>query len=448
MTMRNARWTTIGAATLLLASSCARPAPPRPRNLVIVTLDTTRADRLPMYGFASIETPAIGTLAREGVVFDQAMSVAPLTLTAHSSLFTGLYPPHHGVRDNADRPLALDKATIAEVLRARGFRTGAFVGSTVLAADRGLSRGFDVYDDGASAAGKAPRRRPANEVIDDALAWLDSSHGSPFFAWVHLYDAHAPQTLPDAFRRKYAGDPYAGGIAFADSQLGRLIDAMRAKGVLDSTAIIVAGDHGESLGEHGESEHGIFLYEGTLHIPMVMRAPGLPARRVTGLASLVDVLPTVVDLFGLEPMPVDGLDLVPTVRGRGDLPERSIYAESMYARRFGWSPLRAIRDGRFKLVDAPRPELYDLETDPFEEHDLSAARPGLVNAMRAALPGFDAETGREPSGTTPSVEAADIRARLAALGYTNGTVTLTPGQGRDPKDHIEEYNAARRGAMR
>jgi arylsulfatase A-like enzyme len=181
---------------------------------------------------------------------------------------------------------------------------------------------------------------------------------------------------------------------------------------------------------------------------MVMRAPGLPARRVTGPASLVDVLPTVVDLFGLEPMPADGLDLVPTVRGRGDLPERSIYAESMYARRFGWSPLRALRDGRFKLVDAPRPELYDLETDPFEEHDLSAARPALVNAMRAALPGFDAETGRESSDPTPSVEAADVRARLAALGYTSGTATLTPGQGRDPKDHIEEYNAARRGAMR
>ena len=263
---------------------------------------------------------------------------------------------------------------------------------------------------------------------------------------MHLYDAHAPQTLPDAFRRKYAGDPYAGGIAFADSQLGRLIEALRAKGLFDSTAIIVAGDHGESLGEHGEIEHGIFLYEGTLHVPMIMRAPGLPARRVTGLASLVDVLPTVIDLFGLEPMAVDGLDLVPTVRGRGDLPDRSIYAESMYARRFGWSPLRALRDGRFKLVDAPRPELFDLETDPFEEHDLSTARPALVNAMRAALPGFDAETGREPSGTTPPAAALDLRAGLAALGYTSGTTTLTPGQGRDPKDHIEEYNTARRGA--
>ena len=239
--MRPHVWSAVGVATVLLVSAaCARHSPPRPRGLVIITLDTTRADRLPAYGFASIETPAIDWLSREGVVFDQAMSVAPLTLTAHSSLFTGLYPPHHGVRDNADRPLAADKATLAEVLHARGFRTGAFVGSTVLAADRGLARGFDVYDDGASAGGKAPRRRPANEVIDRALTWLDSSHSSPFFAWVHLYDAHAPQTLPDAFRRQYAGDLYAGGIAFADSQLARLLDALRAKGVLDSTAIIVA----------------------------------------------------------------------------------------------------------------------------------------------------------------------------------------------------------------
>ncbi|HKW01417.1 MAG TPA: sulfatase [Vicinamibacterales bacterium] len=438
----------IGVAMIVAAwSACARPAPPRPRNLVIVTLDTTRADRLPMYGFASIETPAIDRLAREGVVFDQAMSVAPLTLTAHSSLFTGLYPPHHGVRDNADRPLPAGKTTMAEILRGRGFRTGAFVGSTVLAADRGLSRGFDVYDDGASAGGKAPRRRPGNEVVDGALRWLDSSHNAPFFLWVHLYDAHTPQTLPDAFRRQYAGDLYAGGIAFADSQLGRLVDRLRQDGRLDSTAVIVAGDHGESLGEHGESEHGIFLYEGTLHIPMIVRAPGLPARRVSGLASLVDVLPTAIDLLGLAPLAADGMDLVPALRGRGALPERSIYAESMYARRFGWSPLRALRDGRFKLVDAPRPELYDLETDPFEEHDLSAARPGLVNAMRAALAGFDADSGRSDDAA-PSPVAPDIRARLASLGYTSGAAALAPGQGSDPKDHIEEYNALRRGGMR
>ena len=450
MTMRSPYGIAIVAtATVLFTpAACSRLAPPKPRSLVIVTLDTTRADRLPTYGFASITTPAIDWLSREGVVFDQAMSVAPLTLTAHSSLFTGLYPAHHGVRDNGDRPLAPEKTTLADVLHARGFHTGAFVGSTVLSSDRGLSRGFDVYDDGASEGGKAPRRRPANDVVDRALGWLDANSAAPFFLWVHFYDAHAPQTLPDAFRRTYAGDLYAGGIAFADSQLERLIDALRSKGVLDSTAVIVAGDHGESLGEHGENEHGIFLYEGTLHVPLIVRAPGLSPQRVGGLASLVDVMPSVLDLFGLAPMPGDGMSLVPAVRGRHDLPERTVYAESMYARRFGWSPLRALRDGRFKLVDAPRPELYDLDTDPFEEHDLSGERPQLVKAMQAALPAFDVDCGRDASATTQSAASPEVRARLASLGYTAGMPTLAPGTGTDPKDHIQEYNAARRNILR
>jgi arylsulfatase A-like enzyme len=445
---RTASWSAVGVTAVLVAGgACSRPGPPRPHNLVIVTLDTTRADHLPTYGFASIETPAIDRLAREGVVFEQAMSVAPLTLTAHSSLFTGLYPPHHGVRDNGDGPLAADKTTLAEVLHARGFRTGAFVGSTVLSADRGLARGFDVYNDGAPAGGKAPQRRAANEVVDGALTWLESAGASPFLLWLHFYDAHAPQSLPDRFRRRYAGDPYVGGIAFADSQLGRLIDALQAKGVLDATAVLLAGDHGESLGEHGESEHGIFLYEGALHVPMILRAPGVAARRVAGLASLVDVMPSVLDLFGLAPTRTDGLSLLPAIRSGRDVAERSVYAESMYARRFGWSPLRALREGRFKLVDAPRPELYDLDVDPFEEHDLSATRPDLVNAMRAALPAFDA-TNDQQAGTPGSGPSPEVRARLAALGYTSGTAVVAPGRGADPKDHIQEYNAMRRNGLR
>ena len=231
------------------------------------------------------------------------MSVAPLTLTAHSSLFTGLYPPHHGVRDNADRPLAADKATLAEVLHARGFRTGAFVGLTVLAADCGLARGFDVYDEGAAAGGKAPRRRPANEVIDGALAWLDSAAQLALFRCGCISTTRTRRRpCPTRSAGSTPAIPTPAVLRSPTRSSRRLIDALRAKGVFDSTAIIVAGDHGESLGEHGEIEHGIFLYEGTLHVPMIMRAPGLPARRVTGLASLVDVMPTVLDLFGLEPM--------------------------------------------------------------------------------------------------------------------------------------------------
>jgi arylsulfatase A-like enzyme len=416
--------------------------PPPPQGLVIVTLDTTRADRLPAYGFASVATPALDRLAREGVVFDQTVSVAPLTLTAHTSLFTGLYPPHHGVRDNADRPLSSDRSTLAKMLHARGFRTAAFVGSRVLAPDRGLAQGFDVYSDGSvdSGRGLGKLRRPANEVVDQAVAWLDAGGSAPFFLWVHLYDAHAPQTLPDDYRRVYGGDLYAGAIAFADTQLGRLIAALDRTHGLDRIVTVVAADHGESLGDHGEAEHGIFLYESVLHVPLIVRAPGFTPRRVAGLTSLVDVVPTVRDLFGMATVPGDGVSLVPALRGRADVPERSVYAESLYALRFGWSPLRVLRDGRFKLIDAPRPELYDLDTDPFEEHDLSAERQALVAAMRAGLKGLAGDV--DASGPRAADVSPEVRARLAALGYTSGMLESTPMTGQDPKDYIQIFNAS------
>ena len=253
----------------------------------------TCADRLPVYGFASVSTPALDRLAREGVVFDHASSVAPLTLTAHTSLLTGLYPPRHGVRDNADRPLDQGCAELmATILQDNGFRTAAFVGSVVLASDRGLARGFDVYDDGRTSNAAPPRRRPGDSVVDAATAWLDQIGPAPFFLWVHLYDAHAPQSVPIDYRRQY-GDSYEGGIAFDDAQIGRLVDRLKKTHRLATTTVVVAGDHGESLGDHGETEHGIFLpVESTLHVPMIVRSLGLQPRRIQGVVSLVDVLPT------------------------------------------------------------------------------------------------------------------------------------------------------------
>ena len=229
---------------------CTRLPGASARNVVIVTLDTTRADYLEAYGSARSTTPTLSRLAREGVVFEQAMTVAPLTLTAHCSLFTGLRPPDHGVRDNAAAPLAARHVTLAEVLRGRGFQTAAFTAAAVLASDRGLARGFQVYHDGRSPDRWSPRRmrRPGSEVLDDALAWLDTRDGSPFFLWVHLYDAHGPYTLDEPYRSLYRDDPYAGEIAFADAQLGRLLDSLERRDLLERTAIIVAGDHGESLG--------------------------------------------------------------------------------------------------------------------------------------------------------------------------------------------------------
>jgi arylsulfatase A-like enzyme len=417
---------------------------PRPSSLVIITLDTTRADRLPAYGFAGVATPVIDRIVNEGVVFDTAESVAPLTLTAHTSLFTGLYPPNHGVRDNVAPPLGPAHVTLAEILRARGYRTAAFVGSIVLARDRGLARGFDVYGDGARTGSPAPRRRSANEVIDDASAWVRHLDATPFFVWVHLYDAHAPQAPPLEFRRAY-GDSYEGAIAYMDAEIGRLLDVLQQKALLATSAVVIAGDHGESLGEHGEREHGIFLYEGATHVPLVVRAPGVSAGRIAAVTSLVDILPTMLDLFGLvAPAAIDGRSLAPALRGK-PLPERAVYAESMYAKRFGWTPLRMLRDGGLKYIDAPRPELYDLSVDPFEQRDLSIERPLMAASMRARVAAIAAGPASQVAGAA-SVEPDRARS-LASLGYVSGgpvpPAASATGPGRDPKDYIQLFNEIR-----
>ena len=288
-----------------------------------------------------------------------------------------------------------------------------------------------------------PRRRSAREVVDAANAWISGLGQERFFLWVHLYDAHAPQTLPAQFRREY-GDRYEGAIAYMDSQIARLLGALQQTRRLESTAIVLAADHGESLGDHGEREHGIFVYESVLRVPLIVRAPGMRPRRVGDLASLVDVFPTVLDLLGhRERFVSDGRSLLPAMRGQR-LPERSVYAESMYAERFGWSPLRMVRDGRFKFIEAPRPELYDLVADPFEQRNLAAQRVPVAAAMRAELEG----TRRRPNRDQGALPAPDVLRELAALGY----VAPGPTQGAaaadaarlDPKDYIHVFNNATR----
>jgi arylsulfatase A-like enzyme len=405
------------AAIVLFAggSAAARTAilRPHPSGLVIITLDTTRADRLPAYGFGGVATPAIDDLATHGVVFDDATSVAPLTLPAHTSLFTGLYPPNHGVRENSATPLDPAHATLARILHDRGFRTAAFVGSVVLAADRGLSTGFGVYDDGRADGTPPPRRRTGSEVVDRAIAWIDGLDGSPFFLWVHLYDVHAPQALPLEFRRTY-GDRYEGGVAYVDAQIARLLDVLERRDLLSTTVIVVAGDHGESLGEHGEKEHGVFLYESTLHVPLILRAPGVAPTRVAGAASLVDVFPTVLELLGIASRaPHDGGSLVPGLGG-GRLPKRAIYAESMYAAHFGWGPLRMIRDGEFKFIEAPRPELYDLERDPGECHNLADEHLATASALQRELLAMNVDASSHSEAAPLSAERLQA---LKSLGY-------------------------------
>ena len=435
----------VAAAAIWVAVRSAVTAP-RPASLILITLDTTRADHLPPYEGEGM-LPAVERLAQEGVVFDKAIASVPLTLPSHSSLFTGRNPPAHDVRVNAT-VLAPGVPTLAESLRTAGYRTAAFVGSVVLDPDRGLARGFDVYHDVNGAPGQqGPRRlrRPADEVIDDALRWLPATNDAPFFMWVHLFDAHAPHAVPESFAAANGGS-YAGALAFMDSQIARLVAALESRGLRDRTAMIVTADHGESLGEHGERGHGIFVYESALRVPLIVRWPGVAPRRVPHLVQLIDVAPTVLALEGVAAPPMDGVNLVPVLRGRAT-PDRHGYAESMYPLQYGWSALRTVRAGRFKLIEAPRPELYDLEADPHEQQNVFDAHQAEAQTLLALLRTFG------PADSRPDLqERPEVRERLSALGYVSpagtpapaGPPTLWP----DPKDVIDTYNTITEKRMR
>lgn len=363
----------------------------------------------------------------------------PLTLPSHASLFTGIYPPRLGVRDNASAPLSPAFTTLAEALRERRLRTAAFVASAVLAPHRGLEQGFDSYSDGGAARcpGGAPRRR-ADAVVEEALSWLGRHDAEPFFAWIHLFDTHRPYDLPSEYKDRYL-DPYLAAIAYEDAQIARLIDHLEARGLLDSTLIVVVGDHGESLGDHGEDSHGIFVYQQALHVPFMVRGPGVLPRRVTGAVRLIDVMPTVLDRFGLPAPGVDGVSLARVdSRTGGDL-NLDVYAESMYARRFGWAPLRALRADRYKLIDAPRAELYDLASDPGEERNVIAEHPTVAAAMLRRLRSFD--SGQEP--TTGAEMDNAVLDRIESLGYVGRASARAPGSAggqSDPKDAIDVFN--------
>ena len=431
------------AAAAALWSAAELPDPQF--SVLIVTLDTTRADRLSPYGLMESAMPSFDRMASEGTVFDQAASASPLTLPSHASIFTGLLPPRHGVRDNVDAPLSPAHTTLPEVLKSHGFRTAGFAGSIVLDAGRGLDQGFEIYKGVSEDDSTAPRRlqKRADQVVDEATAWLRTLRDERFFLWTHLYDPHRPYEPPAPHAD---GDPYTGEIAYAASQFERLLDALRASKRLDRTIVIVTADHGESLGEHGESDHGIFLYEGVLRVPLMVRIPGVQSRRIAELVRLTDITPTLLDLLGLAPIPTDGVSLASLLRGERTGLDLESYAESLYPERFGWSRLHALRDSRFKYIDAPKPELYDLATDPFEHINIVSERPDLASAMKQRV--------REVASSRPAVTTTqpvgrqlneDARTRLAALGYAAGDTIRRGDESKglpDPKDCIWMRRAA------
>ena len=424
------------AALLVPTWSCDYSrSSPRPRNLLLITLDTMRADRLPAYGFSGVSTPALDRIAGEGIVYENAYAAVPLTLPSHSSLFTGMHPPRLGVRDNVGAPLAQEFTTLAEVLRGQGLRTGAFIASAVLAPGRGVDQGFDRYSSGAASpcSGGPPLRRRAGEVVDDATEWLATDDEKPFFAWVHLFDTHRPYDLPE----KYNGggvDPYLDAIAYEDAQIARLIEYLEKRGSLKDTAIVVAGDHGESLGDHGEDTHGIFLYQEALRVPLIVRVPGLTGRRVKEVARLVDVMPTILDVFGVPDAGVEGSSLL-QVSGPDNL-QREAYGESLYPLRFGWAPLRSLQADRYKVIEAPRLELYDLLNDPGETRNVVAEHPAVADMMLRRLRTFDSKT------SSPPPVDGEVSDRIAALGYVGGRMReAEKSNGQiDPKDRISTFN--------
>lgn len=415
-----------------------------PFDVVVITLDTTRADHIGAYGFAAAETPTLDGLAAEGVLFRSAYSPVPLTLPAHASLFTGQYPFDHGVRDNAGYAVGDDLTTLAESLQQNGYATAAFVASYVLAPRWGLAQGFDVYQDGLGiearrAALIRDAQRPADEVIDDALAWLDGEREGPYFLWVHLYDPHVPYAPPEPYRSRHAADPYSGEIAFADAQIARLLERVRRDD--DRTVVVVAGDHGESLGAHGELEHGFFVYEEATRIPLII---SLPAAELRGIeighaVSLIDVMPTVLDANGIDiPPGTRGVSLLGAIAGSEPSSARVVYSETFYPRlHYGWSELAAVQDDRFKLIMSSDPELYDLQQDPQETANLVNDRRDEYDRLRERLEGLLAAAQARDASIAVDAEA---RSTLEALGYIAGPGASTDGgPAPAPRSKIEVY---------
>jgi choline-sulfatase len=399
-------------------------------SLLLFTIDTLRWDRLGCTGDALAKTPRIDAIARSGAVFDDVVSPAPLTLPAHASILTGRPPRLTGVRDNALNRLDAAQETLAEHLAAMGFRTAAVVGSVVLDRSTGIAQGFSDFDDNVR---QGPREwfdwkeRAASQVSAAAREEL-AKLTPPFFLWVHFYDAHDPYVPPEPFASQFRSDPYRGEIAFVDREIGAVLDALAARGLASRTIVAIAGDHGESLGEHGEATHGLFLYDATVRVPFVVSGPGVSKRgRIGARCGLVDVAPTLLALLGRPALrDAAGRSLAPVLAGKR-LSDAAYDSESTYPEAaFGWAPLFSIREGRFLAVDAPRPELYDVVKDPAERHDLSRERPRDLSRLLDELGRLPRGAGSRVSAASPGMSADDA-ARMEALrslGYVG-----SPGAG-------------------
>ena len=458
--MRAAALPVILAASLVCGLAPARVAGTAPtraaeqvpaRNLLILTFDTTRADHLSVYG-GGARVPHLERLAAEGVRFDRAFATTPITLPSHASLMTGLYPTAHGVRNNGTQRLAGTALTLAEILSAGGFETAAVVASRVLDSRYGLDQGFNRYDDRLPPEETMESlflERQASEVADRGLEWLDERGEARWFLWLHFYDPHWEYAAPEPFRTRYAKEPYDGEIAYADAEAGRVLERLRERGWLDRTLVVATSDHGESLDEHGESSHGLFVYDATMHIPLILRYPPRLGRGVTkpGVVSLVDVLPTALDVLAVpfDSSSVHGRSLTGGAAGKRDR-GRLVWLESWTPRlSYGWSELSAVRGENWKYVRAPRPELYAIAKDPGELRDLHEEDSARAARYRERLQELERSITPASILSTPVPQDDEARRALESLGYVSGGAGSATGPRPDPKDKIAAFEAVHQG---
>lgn len=437
---------------LLVAGSVSPARGDAVRNLVLITIDTLRADHLGCNGADGVRTPNLDRLAREGVNFTRARSPVPLTLPAHASILTGNYPPTHTVRSNGEYRLPEQQLSLAEVLQDRGYRTAAFVASFVLDRRFGLDQGFDHYDDRVWSQVEElevlETERTAEEILTAFAAWLVDIDGStPVFAWIHLYDPHAPYEPPEPFRSQYPGDPYGGEVAYTDSIVGKIIAELQTRQRLSDTLLAVTGDHGEGLGEHGEATHSLLIYNSTLHVPMMLWAPGAVAagRVVDDLVRVIDLAPTLLDYLELQDSLGEGISLRARVEAGPDTLERqalnlTAYSESFYPElALGWSPLRGLETADYRLILGTQPRLFYLEEDPGETLDRTDTEPATYQRLKRQLAESIRSLESGASTTeTPSLDAAS-RERLQSLGYL--TSHRSPSSRRGPPPDPNENTA-------
>jgi choline-sulfatase len=430
------------------------PAPKAARpNVFLITIDTLRADHVHCFGYQQIQTPALDSLAKDGIRFSQAFTPSPITNTSHTTILTGLLPSSHGVTDFAV-PLASSHSTWAELLHKQGYHTAAFIGAIILDSKTlapGLDRGFDYYDNfpehsrNKSRWGRLERR--GMDVVQRAEMWLTAHRAAPYFVWVHLYDPHDPYEPPPPYSQIYKDRLYDGEIAYADSALAHFLAYLKKQGWYDNSLIVVVGDHGEGLGEHHEDTHGIFLYDTTTHVPLLIKL--LQHRdagnEVAAQVRTTDILATVLDVAGFAvPEHLDGQSLKPYFT-RTETANRTAFGETDYPLRFGWAPLRSVREDGFKFIEAPRPELYDLKADPHEAQNQYQPWNSTVQQLRAKLAKLR-EQAAAPTQASPGAVGQGTTDELKALGYLGPADALSstnvpePSLLPDPKDKIEEQN--------